>query len=475
MSETLTTIQVGFEKPFFIAFVVHVGYGILLPAGVASAIYRVRTGRAKFACAELLCCGERSGRWAYGKGREAVRGPPPLFPSPLSVLLLASVGLSFLIVAVAYTWYKSLPLTSVPANNAIYQSCSAAVFVFSVLLLGEKFTWHKLVAVAISISGIVLVAFGGSTSDATDSTPTAEGYILVVVSVVTYAFYEVLYAKIGEAHHACPGAPGVKSHEEEDEEEEEDAEGEGEGEASAAARATTGSAFKADAGATWARGRELSGVSGALSPGQSSATALLLSGDEGSVGEAESGPGADRDAQLEEAAQRLGAWAAPPSGLWSQTELSALMMGLFGVATLLFVWPLIPLLDATGLEPFEWPIPAQKWEMMMLNAALDTVYNVLLLIGILISSPLVISVGVMMVVPSSMVVDGILHNTRFQPLAYGGVALIVLGFLVLKLPERMLHRAMRALGCGSCLPAEHAEPRPNPQGKRLADKQPTVQ
>lgn len=451
--------QVGFDKPFFIAFVVHVGYGTLLPVGVASAIYRVRTGRAKFTCAELSCCGERSGRWAYGKGREAVRGPPPLFPSPLSVLLLAAICLSFLIVAVAYTWYKSLPLTSVPANNAIYQSCSAAVFVFSVLMLGEKFSWHKLVAVAISISGIVLVAFGGSSSNSTDSTPTAEGYVLVVVSVVTYALYEVLYAKFGEAVHACPGAPGVKGHEEEDAEDAEEAE----------------AGAETESGSMWKRGRELSGVSGVLSPGQSSATAMLLSGEGDSMADAEPGSVPDSDAQLEEAAQRLGAWAAPPTGLWSQTELSALMMGLLGVATLLFVWPLIPLLDATGLEPFEWPIPAEKWEMMMLNAALDTVYNVLLLIGILISSPLIISVGVMLVVPSSMVVDGILHDTRFHDLAYGGVALILLGFLVLKLPEPMLHRSLRAMGCGACLGSAGPAAPSKQTAKLLDDKQTAVQ
>jgi len=403
--------QVGFRKPFFITYFVHVCYGVLLPFGLASAWYRVSTGRAKFAWREAMCCGERGGRAAYGYGIEAVKGPPPLFPSPVSVLLVLGAGLTFLIIGVAYTWYMSLPLTSVPANNAIYQSCSAAVFVFSVVALGERATWRKIIAVGISLGGIVLVALGGTSSDATDSTPEPLGYVLVVVSVLTYALYEVLYARFGEAAYACKGAPGLSAGHGDEEDEEGDEDG----------------------ACSDAEGDDASTLSGPLA-----AESASLS-DPGVPPRRGSGA-------LEAAAARLGAWAAPPEDLWSQTELSLLMMGGFGVFTLVLVWPFFPLLDATGVEPFVWPVPAGKWPLLVLNAALDTVYNALLLLGILVAGPLVISVGVMLVVPASMVVDGLLNSTVFHPVAVVGVVCIVLGFVVLKAPVALIRPCLGALG-----------------------------
>ena len=42
-----------------------------------------------------------------------------------------------------YTWYLSLPLTSVAGNSAVYQSAPVFVFLFSVPLLGESVTVLK--------------------------------------------------------------------------------------------------------------------------------------------------------------------------------------------------------------------------------------------------------------------------------------------------------------------------------------------
>lgn len=352
-------------------------------------------------------------------------------------MLLLGVVLAFLVSAGGYFWYLSLPFTSVPANNAIYQSCSAAVFVLSWLFLGELATPRKFAAVGVSIVGVVLIAAGGTTSDATDTNPDAFGYAMVVVSVVLYAIYEVVYSRYGEPSHACAGAPGVHMHDNAEDEGDED-EGEEDGD-------WAGDAEFADLEAAVAAGGSTGPTGGTLSRGHLSGSAPTTVGTSLSLC---SGPGARMEESdilspsMRAALDRLGAWAHPPTDLWSQAELSALMMGLVGVFTALLIWPFLPILDVTGIERLVWPLPPGKWDMLVINALLDTAYNGLLLLGILVSSPLVISVGVMLVVPASMVADGIINNTRFEPLAYVGVVCIVLGFVLLKIPRSFLTRLL---------------------------------
>lgn len=419
---------------------------MLLPIGLGSAIFRVQTGRARCSWSEMWCCGAESGRWAYGKGVGAISGPRPLYASPLSQILLLGIVLAYLVCAGGYFWYLSLPFTSIPANNAIYQSCSAVVFLLSWLFLGERATMQKFAAVGVSIGGVVLIAAGGTTSQATDSHPNAFGYAMVVVSVVLYAIYEVVYSRYGEPSHACVGAPGVHGHADNEDDDEDTA--------SAAEFADL-----EDAAAAAAATDDLTGSSG-KSGGMSTAIGTSASVPSGARME----DGDVLSPHMRDALDRLGAWAHPPTDLWSQAELSALMMGLVGVFTALLVWPFIPILDVTGIETLVWPLPEGKWGMLALNAVLDTAYNGLLLVGILVSSPLIISVGVMLVVPASMVADGIINDTRFEPLAYVGVACILLGFALLKMPSSILARCFPC-----CCTADAAKPQKSIQEALLAD------
>jgi drug/metabolite transporter (DMT)-like permease len=399
MSELLTNLFDEWDKPFFATFVVHVGYAIMFPVGVLLALRRVRAGEAKFVSGELFCCGERSGRWAYGNDGKALKGPPPLYASPVSTLLLLACGFSFLMAALAYCWYLSLPLTSIPANNAIYQSSSAMVYLFSAVFLREEVSLQKSVAVLVSIGGIVLVSFGGSSSDSTDSHPSAVGYLLVVASVVGYALYEVLFARFGEPSHACPGTQH---------------------------KAPTVALIEP---LLPSQDDQLpAGISLSLTHHRRPDSSKHVD----SVDEEEFCDEED-SARL---AKTLGAWARPPTSLSSHLELSFMMLGLAGVMTALCVWPVLLILDASGVEPFLWPSPA-KWRLLLINASLDTIFNLCMLAGILASSPLVVSVGSMMVVPTSIIVDYILHGTVLHALAIVGVVLVVLGFVILKLPPRL--------------------------------------
>ncbi|XP_063694354.1 uncharacterized protein LOC134826024 isoform X2 [Bolinopsis microptera] len=110
-----------------------------------------------------------------------------------------------------YTWYMSLPITSVSANTAIYMCACAAVFIISIPVLREKITIIKVMSLLICCTGILLVSIF-SAPHAADIKPTTTftdnlldvhspdtnkgsvlGYVLVLISMFMYASYEVFY------------------------------------------------------------------------------------------------------------------------------------------------------------------------------------------------------------------------------------------------------------------------------------------
>jgi len=67
-----------------------------------------------------------------------------------------------MVVVSGYTWFASLPLTSVSANTAIYNSSAAFVFIFSIFLVKESITVLKVIAVVVATGGVIIVSLFGS-------------------------------------------------------------------------------------------------------------------------------------------------------------------------------------------------------------------------------------------------------------------------------------------------------------------------
>ena len=65
-------------------------------------------------------------------------------------------------------------------------------------------------------------------------------------------------------------------------------------------------------------------------------------------------------------------------------------VGFIGIHTLVWMWPPILILHYAGVEPFEWP-EMQDFKLLVLNAALDVVFNGALLVSIALSSPLFVT------------------------------------------------------------------------------------
>jgi hypothetical protein len=91
-------------------------------------------------------------------------------------------------------------------------------------------------------------------------------------------------------------------------------------------------------------------------------------------------------------------------------EDSCLIFGLCGVANILLVWPGLFVVDAVGYETFQLP-PHDTLTILIINGFMDAVFNVLLVLGIALTSPLFVTCGTMLAIPASILWDFIAHGT----------------------------------------------------------------
>ena len=109
---------------------------------------------------------------------------------------------------------------------------------------------------------------------------------------------------------------------------------------------------------------------------------------------------------------------------------SCLLLGMMGLANMLLLWPGLFAVDALGVEHFETPSWHVVW-MYALNGLLDTVFNGMLVAGIALTTPLFITCGTMLAIPCSIVYDSLFHSYKMTPMAIGGVAAVIVGFVLL--------------------------------------------
>lgn len=263
-----------------------------------------------------------------------------------SRMLWSIVGATLLSYLCAYTWFLSLPRTTIAASNAIYQSSTALVYVLSVVVLHEKASRAKSLAVALSIAGVVLVSLAPQRVTAPGIHPDAGGYLWLMVSVLLYAVFEVFQKKYMEPEEEL-GAPG----------------------------GSTSVAHK--------------------------------------------------------------------------VEVASFFLMCYGTLTFAALWVLVPGAHALGVEEFSPPDRGVVGSLVV-NVLLDAAFNGFLVSGILIASPLVMSVGAMLVMPVSIVADGVANGTQLSASASLGALLIVAAFGVLALPvsPRKLPGALWRLLCG---------------------------
>jgi drug/metabolite transporter (DMT)-like permease len=124
------------------------------------------------------------------------------------------------------SWYVAVNLTTASDLTAIYNCSAFFAYAFAIPLLGERFRWNKVFAVAVAIVGVLVVAYGdsspskhGSKSGGGAGGPTAPepqeasnrflGNLIIGVGSVLYGFYEVLYKRVACPPEGCSPARGM--------------------------------------------------------------------------------------------------------------------------------------------------------------------------------------------------------------------------------------------------------------------------
>lgn len=111
-----------------------------------------------------------------------------------------------------------------------------------------------------------------------------------------------------------------------------------------------------------------------------------------------------------------------------------MVFGAVGVLNLLFLWPGILVVQAIGIESFSWPSLGQLWPLV-LNALIGTnLSDVLWARSVILTSPVVATLGLSLTTPLAMVVDWWLHGYTYTPEYISGALLLMIGFIVSNLP-----------------------------------------
>lgn len=138
--------------------------------------------------------------------------------SPVAYFVRTTALVTCALTVAGGSWYVAVDLTTASDLTAIYNCSAFFAYAFAIPMLGEKLRWSKVFAVGVAIIGVLIVAYGDTTSnvkhgnksgggaggnDPSDETSEGAdrflGNLVIGVGSVLYGFYEVLYKRV-----ACP-------------------------------------------------------------------------------------------------------------------------------------------------------------------------------------------------------------------------------------------------------------------------------
>jgi len=113
-----------------------------------------------------------------------------------------------------------------------------------------------------------------------------------------------------------------------------------------------------------------------------------------------------------------------------------MFFGFVGIFNTVLLWPLGFILSVTGIEVFVWP-NGEVLGFVIANGIIGSVISDLLWMnGVLLTSPLIATVGISLTVPLAMLSDIILHDKKFTISYFFGSVLVVSGFLFVNFEEK---------------------------------------
>ncbi len=84
-----------------------------------------------------------------------------------------------------------------------------------------------------------------------------------------------------------------------------------------------------------------------------------------------------------------------------------LMFGIVGAINVVCLWPILPVLHFSGIEPFSLPPSPQIWAGILVNMCITFVSDFIYLLAMLKSSPLITTLGLSLTIPLAVVIDAL--------------------------------------------------------------------
>lgn len=198
--------RLGYRKPIFSLYLTHCSWTLLWPLQVAFIyIYRRRKLARRgipfrvFVRRHLRTVANTASLVAYGRS------------DWLRYLLVKCLVITVALNIAGCSWYIAVNITTPADVTAIYNCSAFFAYAFSVMLLGERFSWYKTASVFMSLLGVLAIAYGGVSDEASSSSPSTNtssggsatdsptypyrfaGNLVIGFGAILYGLYEVLY------------------------------------------------------------------------------------------------------------------------------------------------------------------------------------------------------------------------------------------------------------------------------------------
>ncbi|ORY71856.1 uncharacterized protein BCR38DRAFT_329794 [Pseudomassariella vexata] len=106
-----------------------------------------------------------------------------------------------------------------------------------------------------------------------------------------------------------------------------------------------------------------------------------------------------------------------------------LFFGLVGVFNVIFLWPVFFILHFSGIEPFAMPPTGQVWAIILLNSISSFISDMSWAYAMLLTTPLIVTVGLSLTIPLSLVGEMIQYQQFSSFLYWVGAGIVLLSFL----------------------------------------------
>ncbi|PGH02298.1 solute carrier family 35, member F5 [Blastomyces parvus] len=108
----------------------------------------------------------------------------------------------------------------------------------------------------------------------------------------------------------------------------------------------------------------------------------------------------------------------------------ALFFGLVGFINTVLLWPCMIILHVAGWETFELPHTGRIWLIVIINSVTSLVSDILWAYAMLLTTPLVVTVGLSLTIPLSLVAQIFIQGQYSSALYWLGAAIVFCSFLV---------------------------------------------